>query len=104
MVDLQTEAKTYGAPTANAEQASSSQNPPPPNDLHIKREVVDLGIFPRKGALHHKTHNTFASATHNYSIVGDLAQAPSAMSTLEVLQTCPTQRKALLWEIGGVDP
>ena len=39
----------------------------------------------------------------NYSIVEDLAQAPSAMSTLEVLQTCPTQRKALLKAIGGID-
>jgi hypothetical protein len=40
----------------------------------------------------------------NYSIVEDLAQAPSAMSALEVLQSCPTQRKALLKDIGGIDP
>jgi hypothetical protein len=40
----------------------------------------------------------------NYSIVEDLAQAPSAMSSLEVLQSCPTQRKALLKDIGGIDP
>jgi hypothetical protein len=26
------------------------------------------------------------------------------MSTLEVLQICPTQRKALLNSIGGIDP
>jgi hypothetical protein len=33
-----------------------------------------------------------------------LAQAPSAISTLEVLQTCPTQWKALLKYIHGIDP
>jgi hypothetical protein len=40
----------------------------------------------------------------NYNIVEDLAQAPSAMSALEVLQSCPAQRKALLKAIGGIDP
>jgi hypothetical protein len=33
-----------------------------------------------------------------------MAQAPSTMSALEVLQSCPTQRKALLKSIGGIDP
>ena len=50
------------------------------------------------------THNTSARAAQNYNIVEDLAQAPSAMSALEVLQTCPAQRKALLSAIGGIDP
>jgi hypothetical protein len=36
--------------------------------------------------------------------VEDLAQAPSTMSSLEVLQSCPAQRKALLKAIGGIDP
>jgi hypothetical protein len=40
----------------------------------------------------------------NYNIVEDLAQAPSAMSALEVLQSCPAQWKALLKAIGGIDP
>jgi hypothetical protein len=40
----------------------------------------------------------------NYSIVEDLAQAPSAMSSLEVLQSCPAQQKELLKAIGGIDP
>jgi hypothetical protein len=31
-------------------------------------------------------------------------QAPSAMSALEVLQSCPAQRKVLLKAIGGIDP
>jgi len=36
--------------------------------------------------------------------VDDLAQAPSMMSDLEVLQSCLAQRKALLSAIGGFDP
>jgi hypothetical protein len=48
--------------------------------------------------------NPHARAAQNYSIVEDLAQAPSAMSALEVLQSCPTQWKALLKAIGGIDP
>lgn len=39
----------------------------------------------------------------NYNIVEDLAQASSAMSALEVLQSCPAQWKALLKAIGGID-
>ena len=34
----------------------------------------------------------------------DLAQMPTAMSTLEVLKTCPMQWKALLAALGVVDP
>jgi hypothetical protein len=41
---------------------------------------------------------------HNYNIVEDLAQAPSVMLALEVLQTFPTQRKAPLKAIDGIDP
>ena len=31
-------------------------------------------------------------------------EAPSAMSALKFLQSCPTQRKELLKAIGGIDP
>jgi hypothetical protein len=48
--------------------------------------------------------NPHACAAQNYNIVEDLAQAPSVMSALEVLQSCPTQRKALLKDIGGIEP
>lgn len=104
MVDLQTRAKSYGPPVAHAEEPSSSQNPPPPNDFHIERPVVDLVIHPLKEALRRRMHNTSAHAAQNYSIVEDMVQALSTMSALEVLQTCPTQRKALLSAIGGIDP
>ena len=39
----------------------------------------------------------------NCNIVEDLAQAPSTMSTLEVLKNCPTQKNALLSEIGCIN-
>jgi hypothetical protein len=48
--------------------------------------------------------NPHARAAQNYSIFEDLAQAPSVMSALEVLQSCPAQRRALLKAIGGIDP
>jgi hypothetical protein len=49
-------------------------------------------------------HNPQARAAHNYSLVDDLAQSSTAMSVLEALQTCPTQRKSLLSSLGEVDP
>jgi hypothetical protein len=48
--------------------------------------------------------NPHACDTQNYSIVEDPTQASSAMSSLEVFQSFPTQRKALLKYIGGIDP
>ena len=36
-------------------------------------------------------------------MVEDLAQEPCAMSTLEVLQSCPTQHKNLLTTLGALD-
>jgi hypothetical protein len=58
---------------------------------------------PPKGIVHKLAFNPHARATQTYSIVEYLAQAPSAMSALEVLQSCPTQQKALLKSIGGID-
>jgi hypothetical protein len=49
-------------------------------------------------------HNPQAREAYNYSLVNDLAQSPTAMSVLEVLQTCPTQWKSLLSAMGEVDP
>ena len=34
----------------------------------------------------------------------DLAQSLTAMSVLEVLQSCPTQQKALLSMLGAINP
>jgi hypothetical protein len=50
------------------------------------------------------TFNPSSRAAQNYNIVEDLAQAPCAMSTLEVLQNCPSQRRMLLATIDTFDP
>ena len=49
-------------------------------------------------------NNATAKVAVSYSIVDDLAQTQNAMSTLEVLKMCPTQRKSLLAALGAVDP
>ena len=103
-VELQTRAKLYENPTIDAQEPGTSSNPPPPNDLQIEQPTADPVIHPPKRTLWRMTHNTSARAAQNHNIVEDLAQAPLAMSALEVLQTCPTQRKALISTIGGIDP
>jgi hypothetical protein len=47
--------------------------------------------------------NPHACAAQKYSIVEDLAQAPSAMSALKVLQSYPAQQKALLKAIDVIE-
>jgi hypothetical protein len=47
--------------------------------------------------------NPHACVAQNYKIVEDLAQAPSTMSALKVFQSFPTQQKALLKAIDGID-
>jgi hypothetical protein len=59
---------------------------------------------PPNGIVQKSSFNRHARAAQNYSIVEDLSQAPSEMSALEILQSCPTQQKELLKDIGGIDP
>ena len=56
-----------------------------------------------KGVFKKALHNPNARAAANYSVVEYLAQTPCAMSILEVLQSCPTQRDALLVALGSMD-
>jgi hypothetical protein len=78
---------------------------PPNGPLHLKRLGLDTVLHPPpKGVVRKFVFNPHAHVVQNYNIVEDLAQAPSAMSSLEVLQSFPTQRKALLKAIGGIDP
>jgi hypothetical protein len=78
---------------------------PPNNPLHLKRPILDTVLHPPpKGIFHNSSFNPNARVAQNYSIVEDLAHAHSAMSALKVLQSCPTQWKALLKEIGGIYP
>jgi hypothetical protein len=101
---LQTRSRQYHAP---------AESPPIPPEI-IPTPTGPLLVIPRPNAetllcipripLHRNVHNPRASAAHNYSLVDDLAQSSAAMSILEVLQTCPTQRKSLLSSLGAVDP
>ena len=54
--------------------------------------------------LQKSSYNPNARAAQHYNIVEDLAKAPSTMSTLKVLQSCPSRQKALLSAIEGIDP
>jgi hypothetical protein len=92
VVNLQTCAKTYDPPREKytKKEPPSSQLDIP---LHIEKYPHDIVIRPPKSTLRKTTHNPNAKAAQHYSIVEDLAQDPCAMSSLEVLQTCPVQMK-----------
>jgi len=72
--------------------------------LHIEKPTSDTILRPPKTTVRKTVFNSNARAAQNYNVVEDLAQAPCAMSTLEVLQNCPTQRKALLATLGAIEP
>ena len=88
-----TRAKDYGSlqPDLGKEPA------PPKPPLHIDKPSDNHEAPPHipKRFSKHSGHNPNSRATQNYSIVEDLGQTPCAMSALEVLQTFPSQRKAL---------
>jgi hypothetical protein len=56
-----------------------------------------------KGVFKKASHNPNVRAAQNYSVVEDLSQTPCVMSSLEVLQSFPWQRKALLASLGSVE-
>ena len=92
------EKQLEGEPSAQANSPSIPQSNGP---LTFEKTTFEAPSHPSKGTLR-RTHNLNARAAQHYSIVEDLAQAPCAMSTLEVLQSYPSQRKALLQAIGAV--
>jgi hypothetical protein len=101
---LQTRNRQY-PPTAESTPTSPETNPTltgPP--LVIPHPSTEPPLRIPRIPLRRNVHNPQARAAHNYSLVDDLAQSPAAMSVLEVLQTCPTQRKSLLSAMGAVDP
>ena len=61
-------------------------------------------LHPPKSTLRKVVFNPNARAAQFYNVVEDLTQAPCAMSTLEVLQSCPTQCKNLLNVLGALEP
>ncbi len=65
--------------------------------------ILEVTIKLPKGVVHKSMFNPCARVAQHYNIVEDLAQSPSMMSTLEVLQNCPSKKQALLSVIGGID-
>jgi hypothetical protein len=117
-VNLTTRSTTYDTPvkpdkskTANGSSSDPSPpagNPPsvspPSGPLQIEKPSFDSILRPPKSTIRKSTFNPNSRAAQNYNIVEDLAQAPCAMSALEVLQHCPNQRRTLLAAIGAFDP
>jgi hypothetical protein len=77
---------------------------PPSGSLQIEKPSFDSILRPPKSTIHKSTFNPNSQAAQNYNIVEDLAQAPCAMSALEVIQHCPSQRRKLLSSIDAFDP
>jgi len=74
----------------------------PNGQLHIPQPKVEAIPKIPKGPLgHNMTPN---QVSHTYNIVDNLVQSPPAMSTLEVLHSFPSQKKALLTSLGIVNP
>jgi hypothetical protein len=117
-VNLSTRSATYDTPVkpdkskiANGSPSDplpSSVNPPsvspPSGPLQIEKPSFDSILRPPKSTIQKYTFNPNSRAAQNNNIVEDLAQAPCAMSALEVLQHCPNQRRTLLAAIGAFDP
>ena len=102
-VMVATRSQDYGSkiPVIRKETASSSEPPATTlsvsEPLKIKKTNPDFVIKPpAKGVLRKSSFNPHARDAQNYNIIEDLAISPLAISALEVLQSCPTQRKLIL--------
>ena len=72
------------------------------NPLTIDKPAKTMSKIP-KGVFKKTLHNPNARASSNYSVVEELAQTHCAMLALEVLQSCPAQRDALLAALGSME-
>jgi len=96
-ISIITQTKDYQTPQKKMMEKEvtnvpSTSTPASSSLLHIKHPNHESLIRPPpKGVLWKSSYNPNARVAQHYNIVEDLAQAPSTMSALEVLQTCPTQ-------------
>jgi hypothetical protein len=95
---ISTRAHDYSKPSAS-EKVKEANLPSLP--LQIEKSLVETMTCIPKGAFKKYSHNPNARAAQKYSVVEDLSQTPCAMYALEVLQSCPSQRKALLTTLGS---
>jgi hypothetical protein len=97
---LQTRAHDYRL-SKSVEKGKEDSNPLP--TLHIENIVGETITHIHNSAFKKASHNLNARVVENYSIMEDLAQTPCVMSTMEVLQSFPSQRKEFLSSLGVVD-
>jgi hypothetical protein len=97
---IMTRAHDYSKPSAS-KKGKEAEIPSLP--LQIEKKLGETMTHIPKCVFKRASHNPNARAVQNYSVVEDLSQTPCAMSALEVLQSCPTQRKALLTALGSVE-
>jgi hypothetical protein len=97
---ISTRAHDYGKPSTS-EKGKEARNPPLP--LQIEKTLGETMTHIPKGAFKKDSHNPNTWAAQNYSLVEDLSETPCAMSALEVLQSFPSQRKALLVSLGSLE-
>jgi hypothetical protein len=97
---ISTRAHDYSKPSTS-EKGKEVELPSLP--LQIEKMLGEKMTRIPKGMFKKASHNPNARATQNYSMVEDLSQTPCAMSTLEVLQSYPSQRKALLIALGSTE-
>jgi hypothetical protein len=90
---IATRAHDYRVPST-VEKGKEAENPSVP--LQIERTMGETMKHIPKGVFKKASHNPNARAAHKYSVVEDFSETPCAMSTSEDLQSCPSQRKALL--------
>jgi hypothetical protein len=97
---IMTRAHDYSKPST-CEKGKESKIPSLP--LQIEKTLGETMTHILKGAFKKASHNPNARATQNYFMVEDLSQTPCAMSALEVLQSCPAQRKSLLTALSSTE-
>ena len=75
------------------------------NTLNMLLHIPYIDPTPKvpRQPLYRMVHNPHAKVAHNYSMVDDLKKSPIARSTLEVLQTFPSQQNTFLSTLGTID-
>jgi hypothetical protein len=97
---ITTRAQDYSKPSTS-EKGKEAELPSLP--LQIENTLGEMMTHIPKGAFKKASHNPNAMVAQNYSVVEDLSQTPCAMFALEVLQSFPAQRKALLTALGSTE-
>ena len=91
-----TESSSGKAPSTGSPKSSSTV------PLTIEKPNLDMVLCPPKSTLRKVVSNPNSQAAQFYNVIEDLAQAPCTISTLEILQSCPTQHKNLLTALGAL--